>query len=80
MNIDLGLSEDITIRIELTTLTEVVVTTTTAKDVAMYVTAIEFHIGLSCLVDTLQGSHGIVLTSGIDDTTTDGCNLTTTKE
>ena len=80
VNIDLGLSEDVTVGVELTTLTEVVVTTSTAKDVAMYVTTIEFHIGLSCLIDTLQGSYRVFFTRHFNNTTSDCRNLSTTKE
>ena len=41
---------------------------------------IEGNISLSSLVDALQGTYGVVFTRGIDDTTTDCRDLTTTEE
>ena len=57
MNIYFGLSKDITIRIEFTTLTKVVVATTAAEYIAVYKTFVQFHTGMSGLINTLQISY-----------------------
>ena len=80
MNINLGLSEDITIGVELTTLTEVVVATTTTEDVTVHKTFVQFHTGMSCLIDSLQGSYRVFITRHFNNTTSDCRNLSTTKE
>ena len=80
MNINLGLSEDITIRVKFSSLTEVVIATTTAEDITVYVTIIQFHTGMSCLIDTLQGSYRVFFTRHINNTTSDCRNLSTTEE
>ena len=80
MNIYFGLSEDITVGVELTTLTKVVVATTAAEYIAVYKTFVQFHTGMSGLINTLQGSYRVLFTRGNDNATSDGSNLTTTKE
>ena len=75
-----GLSEDVTVGIECAAFTEVVVASSTAKDVAMHMTFIEFHIGLACLVDTHQPTDTIVFSAGMDDATSNGSNLTASEE
>ena len=80
IDVYLRLSEDITVGIERTALTQVVVAAATAENVTMYVTFIEFHIGSTGFIDTLQRTDAVVRSAGIDNTTTNGRNLTTTKE
>ena len=80
MDIHLGLSEHITVGVERTALTKVVVTTATAEDITVYVSLKERYIGLACLVDTPQLTYGIMFTAGIDDTTTNSSDLTATEE
>ena len=74
------MSEDVTVGIESAAFTEVVVASSTAKDVAMHMTFIEFHIGLACLVDTHQPTDTIVFSAGMDDATSNGSNLTASEE
>ena len=52
MYVYLGMSEYVTVRIEITALTKVVVTTTTAEDVTMNVSVVHFNTGSSCLVNS----------------------------
>ena len=80
MYMHLCLSEDITIGVERTTFTEVVIASTATEDIAVYFTFIESYIGLACLINSLQGTYAIILSGSIDDTTSDGSNLTATKE
>ena len=46
----------------------------------MYVTFIQLYIRLTGFVDTFQRTDTVVLTAGIDDTTTNSRNLTAAKE
>ena len=48
------LSEDVTVGIERTALTKVIVAAATTEHIAMHVTLVEFYISLTGLVDTLQ--------------------------
>ena len=80
VNTYLSLSEDITVGIERTAFSKIVIATTTTKDVTMYVTFIQFHIGLTSLVNTLQFTYAVILTTGFDNAATYRSNLTTTKE
>ena len=80
VNVYMCLSKDITIGVECTTLTQVVISSTTTKNVAVNIAFKECHISLTSLVDTLQSTNAIVLTSRLDDAASDSGNLTTTEE
>ena len=80
MDVHLSLAEDVTVRIERTTFTKVVIATATTKDVAVNVTLIEFYISSTGFVDTLQRTDAIVRSSSIDNTTTNSRNLPTAKQ
>ena len=80
MYMHLCLSEYITIGIERTTVTQVVIASTTTKDIAVYLAVEHINACPTSLVDTLQGTDTVVLSGSLDDTTSDGSNLTTTKE
>ena len=76
----LRLSEDITIGVERTAFTQVVVASTTTKDVTVYVAFEKFDCSLTGFIDTLQHAYAVVLTAGVDHTTANSCNLTSTEE
>ena len=76
----LSMSENVTVGIECTAFTEIIVASTSAKYVAMHMAFIEFYIGPTSLVDSLQYTHAVVLSAGIDDTASDSRNLTTSEE
>ena len=80
VHVHLCLSEYVTVRVERAALTEVVISAAATEYVAMYVAFNEFYICLTCLIDTYQGADAVVLTCSIDDTTTNGSNLTTAEE
>ena len=74
------MSEDVTVGVERTSLTEVVVASTATEYVTVNLTLEEFNAGLTSLVDTLQGTVAVVNTCCLDDTTSDSGNLTTSEE
>ena len=80
MYMHLCLPEYITVGIERTTVTQIVVASTATKDITVYLAVEHIYACPTSLVDTLQGTDTVVLSGSLDDTTTDGCNLTTTKE
>ena len=74
------LSKDITIGIECTTLTQVVISSTATKNVAVNIAFKECHISLTSLVYTLQSTNAIVNACCFNDATSYSGNLTTAKE
>ena len=80
MNVYMCLSKDITIGIECTTLTQVVISSTTTEDITVYVALIERYVRFTSLIDALQGTNAVVLTGSNDDTSSNGSYLTTTEE
>ena len=76
----LRLSEDVTVGIERTTFTKVVVASATTKDVTMNLTFIEFDGSPTSFVNTLKRTNTVVRSSSINNTTTNSCNLTTSEE
>ena len=80
MYMHLCLSEYITVGIERTTVTQVVVASTTTKDIAVYLAVEHINACPTSLVDTLQGTDTVVLSGSLDDTTSDSGNLTASEE
>ena len=80
MYIYLCLSEDVTIGVECTALTQVVISSTATKNVAVNIAFKECHISLTSLVDTLQSTNAIVNACCFNDATSYSGNLTTAKE
>ena len=80
VHLHLCLSEDVTVGIECTTFTEVVIASTTTEDITLYQAFEEFYIRLTCLVDACQGTNAVVNARHLDDTTSYSSNLTTTEE
>ena len=56
----LCLSENVTVGVERTTFTEVVITTTTTEDVAVYLAFEQFYAGFTSLINTFQGTIAVV--------------------
>ena len=80
MDIDFRLTEDITVGVQCTTFTQVVIASTTAEDVTPHMTGIEGDMRLTSLIDALQRTDGIILATCRNHATTDSSNLTTTEE
>ena len=76
----LRLAEDVTVGIERTALTKVIVTAATAKDVTMDMALVQGYFGMTGFVDALQTAFGIILASGHNDATAYGSNLAATEE
>ena len=80
MDIDFRLAEDITVGVERTTFTQVIVASATTEDVTPHMTGIEGDMRLTSLIDALQRTDGIILATCRNHATTDSSNLTTTEE
>ena len=80
MNMHLRLSEDETIGIKSTCFTQVVVSSTATEDITMHMTTEHLNVRLTSLIDPLQITHKIVWARGLSLATSNGCNLTTTKQ
>ena len=80
VNVHLCLSEDVTVGIERTAFTEVVVASAAAEDVAVHFAFEECHVRLAGLVDAFQGAHAVVHAGGLNDAAPDGCNLAAAEE
>ena len=76
----LCMSEDVTVGVECTPVTEVVVASTATEYVTVNLALEEFYGGPTSLIDTLQGTVAVVNTCRHDDTTSYGSNLTTSEE
>ena len=60
VHMHLGLSEDITVRVERTTLTQVVIAAATTEDVAVYVALEEFNTRPAGFIDALQVTDAVI--------------------
>ena len=74
------MSEHVAVGIERTCLTQVVVALTAAIDVAHHVTMIDLDVRLTIFIDAVQRTFAVLVARGCHRTSSDGCNLTATKD
>ena len=80
MHMHLCLSEDVTVGVECAAFTQVVIASTTSEDITVYVAFKKFYTCSTGLINALQRTDAIIRATGLDDTTSDSSNLTTSEE